>query len=128
MAFGSEAFKSFGAASGVLRMFILYEADYPDQTFPLETLRDAWVTSGLEASRISTSRAEWAPEDVRRLIAEAVIGAGGAPGGGTFELPDEALPLLERLEQFYLHLYPEMKLAPYQRSFHYERLEWLGEY
>lgn len=111
-------------------MFVLYEPEYPARPVPAETVRNSWTQAGLEAARLPTPSGAYSAADVRRLVRDAVVAAGAAAKGTdrVLEVPDEAVALLEKLERFYLALYPEMKDAPYQKSFHYERLEWLGEY
>lgn len=112
-------------------MFVLYEAEYPPRTFAREALAAAWEGAGLDPAMVPSSKKQFGPPDVRALVRETVAAAGGTANAGTsttIEVPDAQLPLLEKLEAFYLSLYPEMKEASYLKSFHFERLEWLGEY
>lgn len=112
-------------------MYVWYEPDYPERAFSAAQVRAAWVKAGLDEGQLSLDPLQVQGPEVRRLVRgqlEQAGGAGSATGSASLEIPDEQLPLLESLERFYLTLYPEMKDAPYLKSFHYEELEWLGEY
>src|SRR5687768_4217556 len=112
-------------------MFLLHDPSYPDRAIPTETVKDAWLAAGFKKFSASTKRGTLNGHDVRGII-NAQLMAGGATltasDSSDFEVPDELEPLLHALEAFYLRLYPEMKDERPPRNFHYEKVEWLGEF
>jgi hypothetical protein len=112
-------------------MFLLHEAEYPERPLSVDDVRKAWLGAGFQTFSLKTRRPTVTGHDIKGLINAQLLAAGAtltAPDSADFEVPDEMEPLLHALERFYLALYPEMQQARAPRNFHYEKVEWLGEF
>lgn len=109
-------------------MYILHRVEYADRRIDGETLRAAWASAGLEGS--PPSGGDFGPADLRAIFDGTLVAAGAIPSGadGRREVPRSAVRTLERLEAFYQRLYPEFSGSRSRHHFHYEEVEWLGEF
>ncbi len=122
--------KGLGQSPGS-RMFLLHDPHYPDREIPIEKAREAWSVAGFKKFSASTRRGTLNAHDVRGIINAQLMAAGAtltASDASDFEVPDELEGLLKALEKFYLRLYPEMRQERPPRNFHFEKIEWLGEF
>lgn len=112
-------------------MYILFEVEYPEGAVARSAVENAWTGAGLPQPVPVLANANATPEDVKALV-DRVLATSGATkagtGNGDLEVPRSSRPVLERLEDFYHRLYPETKASPARGHFHYEELEWLGEF
>lgn len=112
-------------------MFLLHDPHYPERPIPTETVKEAWLSAGFTKFSAPTRKGVLTGHDVRGIVNAQLMAAGAtltAPDSCDFEVPDELEPLLRALEAFYVRLYPEMRQERPPRNFHYEKVEWLGEF
>lgn len=112
-------------------MFLLHDPEYPERAIPLEEVRTAWLGAGFSKFAAPSKKNALTGHDIRGIVNAQLMAAGAtltSPDAADFEVPDEVEPLLKRLESFYMALYPEMKEARPPRNFHFEKVEWLGEF
>lgn len=112
-------------------MYLLHDPVYPDRPTPTDKVKEAWLAVGFTKFSAPTRKGELTGHDIRGIINAQLMAAGAtltAPDSGDFEVPDELEGLLAALEKFYLTIYPEMKDARAPANFHYEKVEWLGEF
>lgn len=112
-------------------MFLLHDPHYPERAIPIEEVQRAWLGAGFKKLSAPTRRGELTGHDVKGIVNAQLLAAGAtltSPDAADFEVPDEMEPLLKALEAFYVALYPEMRQARPPGNFHYEKVEWLGEF
>lgn len=112
-------------------MYLLHAAEFPERPIPVDEVRKSWLAAGFPKFSVNARKNELTGHDVRGIVNAQLLAAGATmagPDSEDMEVPDTARPLLEALERFYLALYPEMRDARPPRNFHYEKVEWLGEF
>jgi len=112
-------------------MFLLHDPEYPERAVPVDDVSKAWLSAGFTKFSAPTRKNALTGHDIRGIVNAQLLAAGAtltSPDAADFEVPDEVEPLLKRLEAFYLALYPEMRSVRPPRNFHYEKVEWLGEF
>lgn len=110
-------------------MYILYEVHYPDRPVSKSEAETHWKAAALPGS-LRCAGPEAKPDEIRAAV-RAVLEAAGASRmekNGDMEVPNSALETLKKLEALHFGLYPEMRTDRSRNSFHYESLEWLGEF
>lgn len=112
-------------------MFLLHDPHYPERAIPLEEVQRAWLSAGFNKLGVTSRKGTLNGHDVKGIVNAQLLAAGAtltSPDAADFEVPDEMEPLLRALEAFYLALYPEMRQQRPPSNFHYEKVEWLGEF
>lgn len=112
-------------------MYILYEVEYPASPVAVRHVENAWTEAGLPQPVPTFGGPQVTREEIGQLVVRTLEAAGAtrtSARNGDLEVPDDARPWLEKLEAFYQRLYPETMANPGRGNFHYEQLEWLGEF
>lgn len=112
-------------------MYILYAVEYPETPVTRAAFEAAWKAARVPApvpTFVSDPIAHAAVGAVVRRTLEGHGAVLGTEKNVEMEVPDEQEELLARLEELYHRLYPERQNSGSRNHFHYERLEWLGQY
>lgn len=110
-------------------MFILYRVEYP-RPVPRGQVENAWSGAGLPQPVPRLSGPIIPPDELRTLVERTLDAEGAVRTGsdGDLEVPRSAAAALAKLEEFYHRMFPENRNSPDRGHFHYEELEWLGEF
>jgi hypothetical protein len=93
-------------------------------------VQNAWTAAGLPQPVPALTSAEVGPDEVRTVVEGALARAGAtrSSDSGDHEVPRSSADILARLEEFYHRLYPQTRGSASRHHFHYEEVEWLGEF
>lgn len=109
-------------------MYILQAVEYPERPVPVAQVQNAWTGAGLPQPVPTLPGDAAGPAGVRSILEGALRTHGATSANGDFEVPRNQVEALEKLEEFYHRVYPETRGSAALGHFHYEEVEWLGEF
>lgn len=110
-------------------MYVLARPRFEDVAIPIEQWKAAWDEAGIGAPPTEPAETPISAAAVEAQFLGALLHVGATvPEQGDIEVPRSAADVLARLERVYHALYPTTKESRRREHFHYEEVEWLGEF